>query len=171
MKTFQLKWHLSDQKLILKCVTFVIYCDKACINDKSDILCTFMFIYIAVQKSVFTWLKKAWEERTRTLVSISRYYYYIIILYYYIIEEFHSRGITCYDYITSPHGSFSFTFFFFFLSLLTSFLYVHYISQIYGHVSCCPFGGQNYIFKPVRWCLLRKRGMFLHSTWSLFMKT
>ena len=67
----------------------VIYYEEACIKDKSDILCTSMFINRTIQKGMFTY-----KRRKRERESLSFY------LWSDVIEEFHSRGITCYDYIT-----------------------------------------------------------------------
>ena len=70
----------------------VIYCDEVCIKDKSDIPCIFTFIYRAVQKACLFI-----EVLRRKMENLSFY------LWSDVIEEFHSRGITCYDYILSPH--------------------------------------------------------------------
>ena len=67
----------------------VIYCDEACIKGKSDILSTFTFSYRAVQKVCLLT-----EGLRRKRENLSFYFWS------YVIEEFHSRGITCYDYIT-----------------------------------------------------------------------
>ena len=61
----------------------VIYCDEACIKDKSDILYTFTFIYRAVQKACLLT-----EVMRKKRVNLSFY------LWRDIIEEFHSKRIT-----------------------------------------------------------------------------
>ena len=76
-------------------VSNVIYFNETCIKNKGDIPCTFKFIYSAVQD---TCLLTEFPRRKR--VNLSSY------LWCDVIEEFHSREITYYYYITSTHLSF-----------------------------------------------------------------
>ena len=70
-----------------KQVLSVIYCNEICIKDKSDILCTFTFIYRAVLK-----VCSLTNVLRRRRVNLSFYHWSDIIV------EFHSRGII-YDHI------------------------------------------------------------------------